>query len=186
MAEGHKLIHRDKFPIPIKCKWYRELKNGTQLFSVFESITGKYPDRIILHSVYQLSADDLGYVVVVEAVADEEDCAGTAIGKFGPITLALDTRRALDSILAQGSVSFQVTSVATEPRSAAPPTPLRLFVAAQETALFTPSTKYVKESPLAKGPTTTGSVSVVVHLKESKRFVVKFNAQRNRHNGNSD
>lgn len=72
-AEGEGNSH---LPIPMKCKWFR-LKNE-RVYQI-EEISG---------NVYQLSAEDIGCKIRVEATPmDEDQFNGVAYGEFGPIEL---------------------------------------------------------------------------------------------------
>lgn len=63
-------------PIPIKCNWFR-IKNER---------TYQIPE--ISSNVYQLSAEDIGCKIRIEAIPlDEDTYDGKAFGEFGPIEL---------------------------------------------------------------------------------------------------
>jgi len=93
MSEGRRIR------IPIQCKWHRESRSNSKIISTLDTIRS---------NLYQLSSDDLGLIIVVEATTEEEDCEGTAIGRFGPISLNLDCRKSLERILTQESEVFIV------------------------------------------------------------------------------
>jgi hypothetical protein len=72
--------HNNPFKVPIKCKWYRT-KGST---------TYELPE--ISSNVYQLSAKDLGCNIRVEAVPQDPDFQGKAVGEFGPVQLNIQAR----------------------------------------------------------------------------------------------
>jgi hypothetical protein len=64
-------------PLAVRCKWYR-IKNEER----------KYHLEAISSNVYQLSAEDIGCKIMVQAEPmDEEEAQGVAFGEFGPIEL---------------------------------------------------------------------------------------------------
>jgi len=154
LAEAYTNIGQDKICIPIQCQWKRELRSSSHLYSTFDGMKS---------NVYQLSADDLGYVIIVQAKIDEVDYQGTAIGKFGPISLDIETRKSLDSILAQRNASFLVFTRNEERRR------YQLRVTQSETALFDEKGDYIESTQ-----TTIGTVSVHLHIKDSTRFKIIF------------
>jgi len=165
LAEAYKKVGEDKIKIPIQCQWRRELKSNAQLYSTFEDIKS---------NVYQMSADDLGYTIVVHAKADEEDCTDVAIGKFGPISLDIETRKSLESILTQGYGNFVVTNYEENESESKkdPDVKLMLQVGINETTVYMHSQKSETKNKLASAPTTMSSVSVKLHPRESCRFVL--------------
>jgi hypothetical protein len=158
LAEAYTNIGQDKIFIPIQCQWKRELRSSSHLYSTFDGIKS---------NVYQLSADDLGYVIIVQAKIDEVDYQSTAIGKFGPISLDIETRKSLDSILVQRNASFIVFSHNEERRE------YQLRVSQSETSLFDDKGECIESTQ-----TTIGTVSVYLHLKDSKRFKIILNTTR--------
>lgn len=83
-------------PIPLRCKWKRRV--------------GDLPVEIpgVTSNMYQISADDVGTEIWVEAQpADADDGhRGTVFGSIGPFEVDPTTRRSLDNALAHGSGHF--------------------------------------------------------------------------------
>lgn len=86
-------------PIPLKCKWKRRV--------------GDLPVEIpgVTSNMYQISADDVGTEIWVEAQpADADDGhRGTVFGSIGPFEVDPTTRRSLDNALAHGSGRFSAS-----------------------------------------------------------------------------
>ncbi len=131
--------------------------------------------------MYQLSADDLGYMVVVHATSEEDGCEGTATARFGPISLDIETRKSVDSILASGSASFQVTNrdeASSEEQGAkSAEVTMQLAVAQSETTLSMQAAKSSAQNRLVTVPTTFGAIAVRLHPRESRRFKICFNTE---------
>mmetsp|Transcript_88639 Transcript_88639/g.211640 ORF Transcript_88639/g.211640 Transcript_88639/m.211640 type:complete len:650 (+) Transcript_88639:101-2050(+) len=85
-------------PVPLKCRWKRKI--------------GDLPVEIpgVTSNMYQISADDVGTDISVEAQpADVDDGHhGTVIGEIGPFELDPATRRSLDNALGLGGSRFAV------------------------------------------------------------------------------
>jgi len=85
-------------PVPLKCRWKRRV--------------GDLPVEIpgVTSNMYQISADDVGTDIVVEAQpADMDDgLYGVVVGEIGPFELDPATRRSLDNALGQGGSRFTV------------------------------------------------------------------------------
>ncbi|CAE7509409.1 AIR9 [Symbiodinium microadriaticum] len=83
-------------PVPLKCRWKRKI--------------GDLPVEIpgVTSNMYQISADDVGTDISVEAQpADVDDGHhGTVIGEIGPFELDPATRRSLDNALGLGGSRF--------------------------------------------------------------------------------
>lgn len=95
-------------PLPLKCRWKRRVG---ELWVEIPGITS---------NMYQISADDVGTEIRVEAEpADGEDgFHGVAISQIGPFELDPSTRRKLDDAIGSGSTRFSVSqwrSPASEP-----------------------------------------------------------------------
>eukprot|EP00746_Dinoflagellata_sp_MGD_P007702 gnl/MRDRNA2_/MRDRNA2_115301_c0_seq1.p1 gnl/MRDRNA2_/MRDRNA2_115301_c0~~gnl/MRDRNA2_/MRDRNA2_115301_c0_seq1.p1 ORF type:complete len:651 (-),score=156.24 gnl/MRDRNA2_/MRDRNA2_115301_c0_seq1:23-1975(-) len=88
----------DGIPVPLKCKWKRRVGD------IFVEIPG------ISSNMYQISADDIGTDIQVEAqpADSDEGHQGTALGEIGPFELDPSTRRSLDNALGAGGNKFQV------------------------------------------------------------------------------
>lgn len=91
-------------PVPLRCKWRRRI--------------GDMPVEIpsVTSNMYQISADDVGTDICVEASpADMDDGqVGMALGEIGPFELDPSTRRSLDNALGTGGNRF-VVSQSTAP-----------------------------------------------------------------------
>mmetsp|Transcript_14345 Transcript_14345/g.25223 ORF Transcript_14345/g.25223 Transcript_14345/m.25223 type:complete len:661 (-) Transcript_14345:73-2055(-) len=85
-------------PVPLKCKWRRRV--GDMRVEI-PSVTS---------NMYQISADDVGTDIQVEAIpADADDGhLGSAFGEIGPFELDPSTRRSLDNALGSGASRFVV------------------------------------------------------------------------------
>eukprot|EP00440_Ansanella_granifera_P044628 gb/GFBE01048365.1/.p1 GENE.gb/GFBE01048365.1/~~gb/GFBE01048365.1/.p1 ORF type:complete len:658 (+),score=174.26 gb/GFBE01048365.1/:1-1974(+) len=85
-------------PVPLKCKWKRRV--------------GDMPVEIpgVTSNMYQISADDVGTDISVEAQpADADDGHhGVVVGEIGPFELDPATRRSLDNALGLGGNRFTV------------------------------------------------------------------------------
>jgi len=85
-------------PVPLRCKWKRKV--------------GDLPVEIsgVTSNMYQISADDVGTVICVEAQpADLDDgLRGVVVGEIGPFELDPSTRRSLDNALGPGGSRFVV------------------------------------------------------------------------------
>lgn len=85
-------------PVPLKCKWKRRV--------------GDLPVEIpgVTSNMYQISADDVGTDICVEAQpADIDDgLYGVVYGEIGPFELDPATRRSLDNALGLGGSKFNV------------------------------------------------------------------------------
>lgn len=76
-ADAESTTSTQRLPIPIRCKWFR-IKNGDRSYAISE----------VSSNVYQLSAEDIGCKIRVEATPiDEDEYQGKAFGEFGPIEL---------------------------------------------------------------------------------------------------
>jgi len=64
--------------------------------------------------VYQLSAEDIGCKIRVEASPDEEQFSGIAYGEFGPIELDPSARQTLEYVLGTGGSQFPVSLIMLE------------------------------------------------------------------------
>ncbi|CDW77286.1 UNKNOWN [Stylonychia lemnae] len=85
-------------PIPIKCSWFR-IKNER---------TYQIPE--ISSNVYQLSAEDIGCKIRIEATPQDEDSyQGKAFGEFGPIELDPSARQTLEYVLGTGGSQFPIS-----------------------------------------------------------------------------
>mmetsp|Transcript_34577 Transcript_34577/g.98355 ORF Transcript_34577/g.98355 Transcript_34577/m.98355 type:complete len:665 (+) Transcript_34577:77-2071(+) len=88
-------------PVPLRCRWKRRV--------------GEVPVEImgVTSNMYQISADDIGTEVLVEAQpADFEDgLFGVALGEIGPFELDPSTRRSLDNAVGLGGQRFAVTQI---------------------------------------------------------------------------
>lgn len=87
-------------PIPIQCKWFR-IKNNERTYQISE----------ISSNVYQLSAEDIGCKVRIEATPIDSDDTfhGKAYGEFGPIELDPSARQTLEYVLGTGGSQFPIT-----------------------------------------------------------------------------
>lgn len=83
-------------PVPLRCKWKRRVGD----------LTVEIPG--VTSNMYQISADDVGTEICVEAQpADIDDSYhGTVFGKIGPFELDPGTRRSLDNALGFGRSRF--------------------------------------------------------------------------------
>jgi len=83
-------------PVPLRCKWKRKV--------------GDLPVDIpgVTSNMYQISADDVGTDICVEAQpADQDDgLHGVVTGEIGPFELDPATRRSLDNALGLGAARF--------------------------------------------------------------------------------
>lgn len=81
-------------PVPLKCRWKRRVND------LVVDIPG------VTTNMYQISADDIGTRIIVEASpADSDDgLYGTVVGEIGPFELDSMTRRNLDNALGKGLV----------------------------------------------------------------------------------
>mmetsp|Transcript_23662 Transcript_23662/g.67947 ORF Transcript_23662/g.67947 Transcript_23662/m.67947 type:complete len:654 (+) Transcript_23662:140-2101(+) len=81
-------------PVPLKCRWKRRVHD------LVVDIPG------VTTNMYQISADDIGTHVIVEASpADSDDgLYGSVVGEIGPFELDPMTRRNLDNALGRGLV----------------------------------------------------------------------------------
>jgi hypothetical protein len=162
MSEGGKIR------IPIKCKWRRESRSDSKISSSLDAIKS---------NLYQLSSNDLGFIIVVEVTTEEEDCEGTAIGRFGPVSLNLDCRKSLEKILAQGSEVFIVKIYDnSNPWNEQKDSKIKfvLEVSEAETNLF----MEYEDGPrncLGSTLTTTKTIATELHLKDFTRFVLYMN-----------
>jgi len=105
-------------PVPLRCRWSRL---SGDLIMPCPDVTG---DR------YQISADDIGALVSVEArPADYSHAQGQAFGEIGPFELEAATRRSLDDALGRGEITFKVTP--TGGLSDTPPAPLQVHVTSE-------------------------------------------------------
>lgn len=90
-------FEQNRVPIAIQCTWKR--LRGKRTYKMSE----------IKGNTYPLSADDVGWVIRVEAKALEDDYAGTAFAEFGPVTVEPATKKSLEYILGSGSSQFPVS-----------------------------------------------------------------------------
>ena len=68
-------------PLPVRCKWFRVKEDRA------------YQIENIYSNVYQLSAEDIGCSIKVEATPiDLDEATGTAYGCFGPIEIDQNAR----------------------------------------------------------------------------------------------
>lgn len=83
-------------PLPLRCRWKRRVGD------LLVEIPG------VTSNMYQISADDVGTEIVVNAEpADaDEGFSGVAVGTIGPFELDPSTRRSLDNALGFGSGKF--------------------------------------------------------------------------------
>mmetsp|Transcript_62666 Transcript_62666/g.161765 ORF Transcript_62666/g.161765 Transcript_62666/m.161765 type:complete len:658 (+) Transcript_62666:50-2023(+) len=86
-------------PVPLKCRWKRKIGDLTV------DIPG------VSTNMYQISADDVGTTINVEAQpADVDDgLYGAVVGEIGPFELDPSTRRSLDNALGSGGINFTST-----------------------------------------------------------------------------
>uniref|UniRef100_A0A7S2VMP6 Uncharacterized protein n=1 Tax=Zooxanthella nutricula TaxID=1333877 RepID=A0A7S2VMP6_9DINO len=79
-------------PVPLKCRWKR------QVGDVSVDIPG------VSSNMYQISADDIGTHICVEAspADDDDELIGHVTGEIGPFELDPQTRRSLDNSLGRG------------------------------------------------------------------------------------
>jgi len=91
-------------PVPLTCVWKRRVGD------LLVHIPG------VTSNMYQISADDIGTEVVVEASpADQDDgLTGTAIGAIGPFDLDPATRRSLDDALGFGEARFEASFLSAD------------------------------------------------------------------------
>jgi len=91
-------------PVPLKCRWLRKIDDQQAI---------EIP--AVTSNMYQVSADDVGATIMVEAQpADKDDgWSGIARGEIGPFGLDPSTRRSLDNALGLGSCSFPAYSKST-------------------------------------------------------------------------
>mmetsp|Transcript_51692 Transcript_51692/g.82141 ORF Transcript_51692/g.82141 Transcript_51692/m.82141 type:complete len:679 (-) Transcript_51692:65-2101(-) len=91
-------------PVPLRCKWKRKIND------MLVDIPG------VSSNMYQISADDVGTHISVEACpADSDDgLSGAAFGEIGPFELDPATRRCLDNALGMGGTQFVVTQAAPQ------------------------------------------------------------------------
>lgn len=90
------------FKVPIKCTWYRVRGETTEALSEIQS------------NVYQLSANDVGCCIRVEAEPLDPDFSGKAYGEYGPVRLDTFARQHLEQILGAGGSQFSVQVVAND------------------------------------------------------------------------
>lgn len=88
--------------IPIRCRWKRRI--GDRLVPV-HNVNSNY---------YQVSADDIGAKIRVEATPIDHSFTGVAYGELGPFEMDPGTRKNLDNYLANGSTRFPVRMNARE------------------------------------------------------------------------
>mmetsp|Transcript_34962 Transcript_34962/g.62990 ORF Transcript_34962/g.62990 Transcript_34962/m.62990 type:complete len:662 (+) Transcript_34962:86-2071(+) len=97
-------------PVPLKCRWKRRV--------------GDLPMEIpgVTSNMYQISADDVGTDICVEAQpADMDDGHhGVVVGEIGPFELDPATRRSLDNALGLGGSRFTVMQSRLPGEPAAP------------------------------------------------------------------
>ena len=96
----------DGIPLAIKCEWFRVRGDRT------------YPIPQISSNVYQLSAEDVGCQIQVQArpidTEEETGSEGLAFGQFGPIELDPQAKQTLESVLGTGGSQFPVSIVTTK------------------------------------------------------------------------
>ena len=90
--------HDRNVPVALTCRWKRRIGDSVV------DIPG------IQSNMYQISADDIGTSVIVEAQPAErgEEWCGVALGEIGPFELDAGTRRSLDNALGAGGTRYPV------------------------------------------------------------------------------
>lgn len=94
-----KLNYENWSYVPIAIQWTWKRVKGKRIYKIDE----------IKGNTYPLSADDVGWIIRVEAAAIEDNYEGTAYAEFGPVTVEPATKKSLEYILASGSSQFPVT-----------------------------------------------------------------------------
>ena len=88
----------DGIPVAIKCQWFRVRGDRP------------YPIPKITSNVYQLSAEDVGCSIQVQAhPLDQDEAEGIAFGQFGPIELDPQAKQTLEQVLGTGGSQFPVS-----------------------------------------------------------------------------
>ena len=174
MAEAYKMTENGKFRVPIECKWHRELRFDSKAYSSFESFKS---------NIYQLSSDDLGHFIVVEATMDEEDCNSVAVGKFGPVSLDIDCRKALDAIFAQGNYTVPVKMYdenEIDKKAKDNKVQFTLHITETETCLYMGYEGTGTRNRLARSETATNTISAKLHLRESTHLTLNMDTTGDR------
>eukprot|EP00917_Polyrhabdina_sp_WS-2016_P009607 GHVP01021237.1.p1 GENE.GHVP01021237.1~~GHVP01021237.1.p1 ORF type:complete len:312 (-),score=51.81 GHVP01021237.1:3899-4834(-) len=93
-----------KTELPIRCKWSRKIGS---LYSEVTEVKG---------STYEISADDIGSVIVVEATPREfsDSSLGVAYAQVGPFEMDPCSRRNLQSYIANGGTRFSARMVKSD------------------------------------------------------------------------
>ncbi|CAD7975324.1 unnamed protein product [Amoebophrya sp. A25] len=107
-ANEKKTESGSELPLGIKCRWRRQITTeGGNVDELIVDIAG------ISTNMYQLSADDIGCRILVEAtLADSAQAGhyrGTALGEMGPFELDPSTRKSLENSINAGGSRFPVT-----------------------------------------------------------------------------
>jgi len=88
----------DMYPLPLKCVWRRRLGSTAVVMDVTSN-------------VYQLSADDMGACIQVEAQpadADDREFHGTAVGEIGPFDIPTSTKTAILNAVGRGGTVMPI------------------------------------------------------------------------------
>ncbi|CAD7945662.1 unnamed protein product [Amoebophrya sp. A120] len=114
-ANERKAESGSELPLGIKCTWKRRILDASSSSSSSSSLAAEgllVEIAGISTNMYQISADDIGCKIVVEArLADPNHLhyRGVAIGEIGPFQLDPSTRRSLDNSIGAGGSRFPVT-----------------------------------------------------------------------------
>ena len=114
VAEATKLIGTESIPIPVRCKWMRVC--GKNIYAI-NGITSKYIIYIYIYiySTYQLSAEDIGHRIRVQATSLEQEAfPEMANAEFGPVYLDPSARKHLDQLLSIGGSTFPLSQYQEE------------------------------------------------------------------------
>lgn len=159
-------------PVPLKCRWKRRV--------------GDLPVEIpgVTSNMYQISADDVGTDIFVEAQpADSDDgLYGIAIGEIGPFELDPATRRSLDNSLGVSGNKFTVSQLRSAGDSSG-------TAASRQDLMIHVSTEGVKVAP-ASGTSSSREVvaeysaeypRVIIHPLDTTKFQLVMNESRTFH-----
>lgn len=160
-------------PIPLKCRWSRKVGD------LVVDIPG------VTSNMYQISADDVGTEICVEAEpADVDDgLYGVVTSDIGPFELDPATRRSLDTALGKGSTRF----IAIQSRV----TGEALSVMNRQEVAVDASTDSVRVVPLQGGVERTNREvavtysadypKVIIHPLDTTKFQLVMNEQATLH-----
>lgn len=160
----------DGMPVPLKCKWKRRVGE------IFVEIPG------ISSNMYQISADDIGTDIQVEAqpADSDEGHQGTAIGEIGPFELDPSTRRSLDNALGAGGSRFPVHVLKGSKNDEPQRQDLEIHVSMETVKVVQPGVSEKSNKEVCAGY-SADYPKVIIHPLDTTKFQLVMNDKQTFH-----